>query len=127
MAFFCPECRTCHLGITASIFLPSDSRSDDIVLQLVKCETCAFQAVAIYEESRRGALNSESSDHTGYYVSEDAWKNLHHQIATCPQPDNTSCQCAAHSSLGNQDQQGRWVGLNAIETKNFFPMEYISG
>ena len=60
MAFVCPECHMPGaLRITVSLQLPADSRSDDIALQIVECAHCQFKGIAIYEESRRGPLESD--------------------------------------------------------------------
>ena len=61
MAFVCPECHTSEsLRITRSLELPPDSRSDEITLQIIRCSSCRFAGVAVYEESRRGRLDDET-------------------------------------------------------------------
>jgi hypothetical protein len=59
MSFVGPECHANSLAITQSIELPPDGRSDEISLQIVACQACGFAGTAVYEESRRGALDSE--------------------------------------------------------------------
>ena len=66
MSFVCPECRGASLEIGPRMQLPSDSRSDDIAVQVLQCARCDFRGVAIYEESRRGA--SDSWQHFGYHL-----------------------------------------------------------
>jgi DNA-directed RNA polymerase subunit RPC12/RpoP len=125
MSFACPECGDpASLRITASIELPSDSRSDDIALQLVRCARCGFRAAAVYEESRRGGLDSEAVDHRGYRVSRQTLDWLVAQIATCPAPSDCGCGCETHRRLGQTDEFGRWSGL--AETAGSFPM-HLSG
>ncbi len=68
MPFQCPECSTKTLKITHKLELPPDSRSDEITLQIIECSGCGFGGIAVYEESRRGALDDDSFDHTGYRV-----------------------------------------------------------
>ena len=69
MAFLCPACDAAGgLKITRRLELPPDSRSDEITLQIVRCRRCNFEGLAIYEESRRGALGDEAVDHRGYMV-----------------------------------------------------------
>ena len=72
MALQCPDCTLYTLQTAISIELPPDSRSDEIALQVVRCSQCGFSGLAVYEESRRGALDDESVDHRAYRVSAEA-------------------------------------------------------
>ncbi len=124
MPFVCPECMTRGtLKITHSIELPSDSRSDEIAVQIVRCSHCKFRGVAVYEESRRGALDSESVDHRGYKVKTADLRSLIRKIKACPDPKNARCQCPSHRSLGQKDSWGRWQGLADIEFQDAFPID----
>jgi hypothetical protein len=126
MPFVCPECRTPgSLKITHRIELPSDSRSDEIAVQIVKCSRCPFHGVAVYEESRRGALDSESVDHYGYKVKAADLKSLINKIKKCPNPKNARCRCPSHRSLGRTNSWGRWQGLADIKVQGTFPMDLI--
>jgi len=121
--FVCPKCS--HHGslkIVLSIELPPDSRSDEITLQIVECSDCRFAGIAVYEESRRGPLDSESFDHTGYYASRDKLRDLGKAIRSCPEPRNPRCQCPAHQTLGKTDASGRWNALRDLETAETFPL-----
>jgi hypothetical protein len=113
MSFECPECSATpgSLRIEASIELPSDIRSDEITLQIVSCSHCHFEAVAVYEESRRGRLDNESVDHTGFRVGKENVGTLRRLIGQCPSPRKSSCRCRAHRALGGRDAGGRWNGL----------------
>jgi len=129
MSFVCPECwgPECStipgsLQIRASIELPPDIRSDEITLQVVSCSHCRFQAVAVYEESRRGRLEEESFDHTGYRVRKEDVTALRRLIGQCPAPRKSSCSCAAHRVLGQRDGGGRWNGLRQFDWEGVFPM-----
>jgi len=122
MPFLCPECSTKSLSISSKIELRSDSRSDEIALQIVECSRCSFAAIAVYQESRRGALDSESVDHTGYRVSTDDLEALRTTIKRCPKPTNPRCGCAAHRKLGRKDGSGRWDGLRDVECKVAFAL-----
>jgi len=124
MPFRCPECsgsKTLH--ITARLELPPDSRSDEITLQVVKCTDCRFAGIAVYEESRRGALDSESIQHTGYRVGADDLKTLQRAIRRCPKPESWGCDCAAHRRFGTHDASGRWNGLDQLALGEAFEME----
>ena len=62
MGFVCPRCgKPGTLGITHAIELPAtlSPGSDELALQLLACAACGLHAVAVYEESRRGALDRE--------------------------------------------------------------------
>ena len=126
MSFVCPDCLTPGtLEITLSMQLPSDSRSDDISLQVVECSHCGFQGVAVYEESRRGALDSESWDHSGYRVAKEDLKALIETMRQCPRPSNDACQCTAHRALGRTDASGRWCGIDDLKVLGGFPMRLV--
>ncbi len=126
MAYVCPECLTPgSLDITLSIQLPSDSRSDDIVVQTVECFHCRWRGAAVYEESRRGALDSEAWDHSGYRIEKQALESLAEAIRRCPKPSSTECRCPTHRSLGQTDAQGRWLGLAGHGARDSFPMRLV--
>jgi hypothetical protein len=121
MTFRCPECQG-TLRITATMELPPDSRSDEIALQIVRCRDCGFAGVAVYEESRRGTLGSESVDHRGFRIGAADLSALRRQIRNCPQPGNPRCGCVAHQALGRKDSSGRWAGLADMDLGAWFPM-----
>jgi len=123
MPFVCPECSEKSLKITSRIELPPDSRSDKIALQIVRCARCGFAGIAVYEESRRGALGSESFDHTGYRVSADDLKRVKRAIDRCPKPRNRRCKCSAHRKLGSKDTSGRWNGLKDVQREDAFRLK----
>ena len=100
---------------------PADARSDDITLQIVICSACGFQGIAVYEESRRGALDAEAVDHRGYRVEAGRLRTLIALMGQCPRPRDGDCQCAAHAALG-RTQGGYWRGLDEVETLGSFPM-----
>jgi hypothetical protein len=111
------------MRITKKIELPPDSRSDEIMLQIVKCGRCRFEAIAVYEECRRGGFGYESVDHRGYYVSAADLKTVKIKISQCPNPSNGRCRCRVHKQLGSKDISGRWDGLAAIELGQRFVMK----
>jgi Zn ribbon nucleic-acid-binding protein len=127
VAFQCPQCLTRDsLSITLAMQFPPDNRSDDITLQVVRCSNCGFQGLAVYEESRRGAWEHESWDHTGYQVGPEVLENLAEVLKSCQTPYNTACSCPAHTRFGRQDGTGRWLGLQEIEVLETFPMRLAS-
>ncbi|MGD2078998.1 MAG: hypothetical protein PVH18_11485 [Chloroflexota bacterium] len=107
-SFACPECKANSLYIIHAITLPPDSRSDDIILQIVACRRCKFRGVAIYEESRRGGLDSESWDHRGYRIDAEEVDLLRQLIKACPETGNQRCTCLSHRLLGTKNEYGRW-------------------
>jgi hypothetical protein len=124
MPFQCPECSTSgSLRITSRLELPPDSRSDEITLQIVKCSRCGFAGIAVYQESRRGALDSESVDHTGFRVHTGDWKALERAINRCPRPNKWRCKCAAHHKLSRTDAWGRWNALDDLRLEGAFQMK----
>lgn len=122
MAFFCPECNTKSLKIVAKIELPADSRSDEIAVQTLRCGRCHFAAMAVYEESRRGALDDESIEHRGYRLSPQELRDLRRDIRQCPEPRNPGCPCAIHQKLGARDAAGRWNALQDLRAHDSFDL-----
>lgn len=120
--FHCPNCRTKNLAITLTLELPSDSRSDEITVQIVVCGQCDFRGAAVYEESRRGELESESWEHVGFHLDERALTVLKEAIQDCPYPDDPDCTCPTHRDLGETDVNGRWMGLPGTDWKRRFPI-----
>ena len=116
--FVCPKCQAASLAIGACIDFEPDSRSDDITLQLVSCSRCGLEAVAVYEESRRGRLDSEASSHTGYFGNRATLKSIKDAIASCPTPRNSTCHCEGHTLLGAHDSRGAWDGLRRLGIDN---------
>ena len=123
MPFTCPACSVSRsLTIDATLELPPDSRSDEIAVQLIHCSRCDFTGIAVYEESRRGSLDSESVDHYGYSVSAAELDDIRELIRFCPAPRKPRCNCAAHRQLGARNASGRWSGLREIRRRNSFPI-----
>jgi hypothetical protein len=124
MALVCPECTSASLNITTRLELPPDIRSDEITLQIVRCLACGFSAAAVYQESRRGPLDSESVDHAGYRLPAGELGDLQRLMQSCPQPDNWRCDCKAHRRLGVRDGAGRWVGMRGLPYEGVFRIEW---
>lgn len=123
MSFFCPSCGSpWALKVLKSITLPPDSRSDDIILQTVRCDLCRFHGAAVYHESCRGGLDSESWDHTGYMLDDEDMKWLSSMIARCPAKKDKDCQCQSHKALGQKNEYGRWNLPGKIDWEDPFPL-----
>ena len=122
MPFVCPDCAHRSLKIALKIELRPDSRSDEIALQVVECSRCGFAGIAVYEESRRGALDSEHFDHVGYYVGDEDLAHARKIIRGCPDPGNKRCRCSAHRTLGRRDASGRWNGLDLFHRQGSFAL-----
>lgn len=120
MSFICPDCSGSCLRIVSSLDLPADGWWDEITLQVVECPDCGFQGAAVYEESRRGALDSEAWNHRGLRLAEAQLRTLIDDIAACPDPRNPDCRCAAHQKWGRTDAAGRWLGVP--ESAGGFPL-----
>lgn len=114
--FHCPKClHPTGLSILRRLEIGSDSRSDEISLQLLTCHECSFRALGVYEESRRGALDRESWSHTGYGLTKTTFRTLKRDLNACPQPGSPRCDCTTHRLYGRQDSHGRWMGTDGIE------------
>ena len=124
MSFTCPDCLASgSLRITSRLELPPDNRSNEIALQVIDCSGCTFAGIAVYEESRRGALDRESFAHTGYRVSPDELERVRDAIGRCPQPDNWHCLCQAHRTFGTKNASGRWNGLSGMRLEGAFGLQ----
>jgi len=125
MEFACPRCRGGSMRITSSIELPPDSRSDEITVQILKCSKCGFAGLGIYEETRRGRLDSESIHHRGYYVDDSTLASIERMISKCLKPKKSGCRCRIHRSLGCVNEFGRWNWLEKIPYKETFKLQII--
>ena len=117
MTFKCPKCQS-ELQIDSCLDLPYDSRSDEITLQILRCGGCKFSCIAIYEESRRGAIDSDCNDYNAYDVGSLEVDRLAKLISKCPDPRNPDCPCPTHTELGRQDKGGRWIGIKSANYQN---------
>jgi len=121
MPFVCPQCLTPgSLEIVLKIELPPDERSDEVAVQVVQCKrlSCGFRGLALYEESRRGAM--DSVNHIGYRAGRQQVKQIEELIAACPEPDNHSCDCASHALLSREK-------LSPDARRESFPMRLAPG
>jgi hypothetical protein len=125
MEFICPKCLGGSMKITSSIELPPDSRSDEITVQILRCSKCGFAGLGVYEESRRGRLNSESVYHRGYYMNNSTLDSLEKMIMQCPNPKRSDCRCKTHRSLSCVNEYGRWSWLEKIPHKETFKLQII--
>ena len=124
MSFTCPDCRTTgSLQIRQSLEIESDARSDEIMLQVVECRQCSFTALAVYEESRRGPLDSESYEHTGFRVAGTELEEVIQWVDACPEPTNHRCRCLVHREMNQKDDAGNWNGRNILRRYDVFSME----
>lgn len=127
MSFVCPEClMPGTLEITRKLELPPDSSWDEIALQIVECSHCSFRGAAVYTESRRGALDSEVWNHTGYRIDEEKLATLQTVMEQCPAPSNSRCQCSTHQLLGQRSPEtGQWKRVKGFDQAASFPMRLM--
>lgn len=123
--FLCPSCTGPRLEITTALELPSDSFWDELTLQVLTCSACGFAGTAIYEESRRGALDSECINHLGYSCPPDDVRRIQNLIEQCPDPTISSCTCAAHQVLG-KTVDGRWTPPPSVLSSHSFTLRFAN-
>ncbi|UCD27002.1 MAG: hypothetical protein JSV75_02465 [Candidatus Bathyarchaeota archaeon] len=111
------------MKITSSIELPPDSRSDEITVQILKCSKCGFAGLGVYEETRRGKLDSESFHHRGYYMDDSTLASIQKMIGQCPKPKKSGCRCRIHRSLGRVNEFGEWNWLEKTPHKETFRLQ----
>lgn len=124
MGFQCPDCNKKTLNILERIELAPDARSDEITLQVIHCGSCKFEGLAVYEESRRGALDSESIDHYGYRLVVKDLMVIRSLIKRCPEPLDPWCKCETHQRLNKRDSFGRWIRPGFSIAEKTFSMDY---
>ena len=123
MGLVCPACQQASLMVVARLELPPDARSDEIAVQVLSCSRCDAKALGIYEESRRGALDSESWSHLGYPMEPEAADALAARLARCPHPGNARCGCATHRSFKRPKQDWR-DSLRGVRWNKPFAVRY---
>jgi hypothetical protein len=84
------------LRVEEALELGSDDRSDEVTLQIVMCAGCGLESVALYEESRRGALDEEAVHHAAFPADEEALADVRSMIASCRDPEDADCGCRGH-------------------------------
>ena len=122
MSFICPQCGSQSLEIVRSLEFPGDASSDEIALQQITCARCGLRGAAVYRESRRGRLDTESWDHSGYSLDDDDYRRLDERMRTCPNPTARDCVCEAHLFLNRRDSHGIWHGLAGFHLPTPFNM-----
>lgn len=120
--YVCPECGAGELRLVASLEIAADSMSDEITVQSAACGSCGLLAAAVYEESRRGSLDSDCWIHQGYLIPADRATELLALVRSCPRPGDANCTCPAHVELGARNDAGRWTGLVRWGPLNGFPL-----
>jgi len=107
MAVSCPECSTPDsLHVERGMELPPDQWSDEIYFCIVECASCGFRGVAVFEESRRGALDSECMRSAVYRVPAEELSALQAAIEHCPTPKDRTCRCLDHLAVAQAHAQG---------------------
>ncbi len=101
MPLICPLCDAAGSAtITHHLELPPDERSDEVSLQVLRCQACGASMAAIYEESRRGA--SESFHHFAFRLDEFSLARLKKQVDGCATPRDRGCDCEAHRTYAGR-------------------------
>ena len=111
MELICPGCGRATLEIVASLEMGPDDSSDENQIQAVRCESCLFTGVAVYEESRRGS--DDAWHHFGYPISTEAYDELAGRLQSCGSPHSSGCDCAAHAFY-RVFKDGYWRGLDRL-------------
>ncbi len=102
MLFQCPQCNRNTLKILSAMELIPIAAADEVTIQIAECGLCRFQTAAVYEESRGGALQGESSAHQGYPLNAEKFQLLSGLFKECPDRFRRTCTCHAHRELAQQ-------------------------
>ena len=124
MGLICPACSLDSLKITSKIELPPNERSDEVTLQLIECNKCGFQGVAVYKESRRGKIDSATFSHRGYTASSEFLNKVRKMIDQCPDPNNAKCRCKTHRHFNDLYRAGNWEWLEEQSKHKSFEIRY---
>jgi hypothetical protein len=81
-----------------------------------------MEAIAVYEESRRGALDQEAWEHYGYCISQAEMDELKGLLAQCPKSQDAGCRCQSHVELQGWFEQN----LGVFEPVKVFQMIWIA-
>jgi hypothetical protein len=127
--FVCPLCQKPDLEIVHALDLPPDGMSDEIEVQILACGTCSCRAAGVYEESRRGRLDSERSHHYGIWLEAPDLLRLERLIRACPDASNDRCKCASHQALGQQSDMSDWsLRANGFTSmRGGFELRWVNG
>jgi len=121
----CPLCKGVgSFDITSSIELPPDPWWDELTLQLVECSACQFRGVAVYRESRRGALDRESVDHSCFRVEDAERARVSAMIRECASPADRRCPCRSHTFLAGTSSSSSWEPPVQKVGEEVYPIEW---
>jgi len=126
MALRCPKCKAGALKVVAALELGPDKRSDEVAFQVVACTACGFEGVAVYEESRRGALDDESWSHTAWAADDSAIAAARRLIASCRRPRYATCTCPAHARARGVVRGENIPELEGVDWETPLPIHFIS-
>lgn len=122
MSLICPRCDAHSLEIIRALELSSDASSDEITVQQIACAGCGLHGAAVYQESRRGRLDAESWDHSGFILEDADYRRLDGLMRACPNPASRDCTCGAYTYFNQLDPAGHWRGLAGFQVSTPFPM-----
>jgi hypothetical protein len=120
----CPDCHEIGLSVEETLCVKPSWMWDEILVQIIACARCRFRGVAVYAESRRGALDDEAVDHHGYRLPAPLLDVIERRIAACPSKRDESCTCIAHEHLGRTNAGGHWCGLDDAALRDRFVIAY---
>ena len=78
--FLCPQCASASMKIELCVDLPPDDDWDERQAQLLRCESCGFEALAAYLESRRGG--GDRCQHVAVKASAEQAADFRTAVAT---------------------------------------------
>ncbi|KKW42924.1 MAG: hypothetical protein UY92_C0002G0041 [Candidatus Magasanikbacteria bacterium GW2011_GWA2_56_11] len=120
--FWCPHCETSRsLRILQSVDIGAAGNFDEVAIQSIECDRCGKRGMAIYEESRRGALDDESVAHTGYWLDRETAVHIGLLLSACqggPRQNESGAELKKRYS-------GHFTAAPiAVAGKEGFPLEY---
>lgn len=75
--FNCTKCDNISLSIKHSVRVPpKNPMSKDELVQTIQCSSCDFKGMALYKESRAGAIDDDHLNHDGYELDEASFAYL---------------------------------------------------
>lgn len=122
MSLICPRCDAHSLEIIRALELSSDASSDEITVYQIACARHGLHGAAVYLESRRGRLDAESWDHSGFILEDGDYWRLDGLTQACPNSASQCCNGGAHTYFNQLDPAGHWRGLAGFQVSTPFPM-----
>lgn len=120
--FWCPKTNGYTLEIVHSVSVtPTNPLSSDELIQTVQCSESGFRGIALYAESRAGALEDDAPNHDAFAVDDESYAAANELLEKIEQGDER-----AKITLQTLYETRFADGPIRIKWNSIFPMKYES-